>query len=101
MEILVISNIKERQLRKGWKLEKTVWILKKISLKLKNLTSIGNINGAFNIPTERISKGNLPLTNRTMKILKRKHSKSNEPASELLLQGLTQPVRSIIYESAD
>ena len=47
-----------------------------------------------------VEKISLKLTN-LMKILKRKHSKPNEPASELLLHGPTRPVYSIIYESVD
>ena len=75
--------------------------IEKISLELKNLTSTGNVNGVFNVPTERMPKGILPLTNRTIKILKRKHPKPNKPASELLFQRSTKPVYSIIYEGVD
>ena len=47
-----------------------------------------------------IEKISLKLRN-LMKILEQKHSKPNEPAFELLLQGPTRPVHSIIYGIVD
>ena len=90
---------KEDTTQERMKICKNGMNIEKISLKLKNVMSTGKINGAFNM--ERMSKGILTLTDRTMKILKRKLPKPNEPASELLLHGPAQPVHSIIFESVD
>ena len=39
--------------------------------------------------------GILPLTDKTLQILKQKHPKPNEPASKMLLQGQTCPIHQI------
>ena len=43
----------------------------------------------------------LPLNDKTLKMLKQKHPKANEPPKEVLLQGPTQPFHPIAYEDMD
>ena len=71
------------------------------SLKFKNMMSKGNVNGALKLLTENMSNGILPLTDKTLKMLKQKHPKANELLQEVLLQGPTRPVHPIVYEDMD
>ena len=43
----------------------------------------------------------LPLTDKTLKMLKQKHPEANEPPQEVLLQGPTRPGLPIVYEDMD
>ena len=53
------------------------------------MMSKGNVNGALELLTENMSNGILPLNDKTLKMLKQKHSEANEPPQEVLLQGRT------------
>ena len=44
--------------------------IEKISLEFKNMMSKGNVNGALKLLTENMSNGMLPLTDKTLKMLK-------------------------------
>ena len=57
----------------------------KISLKFKNMMSKGNIIGALKLLAGNMSNGILPLTDKTLKMLKQKHPEGNEPPQEVLL----------------
>ena len=46
-----------------------------------------------------MSNGSLPLSDKTLKMLK--HPKANEPPTEILLQGPTQPFHPTLYEGMD
>ena len=63
--------------------------------------SKGNVNGALMLLTETMSNGTLPLTDKTLKMLKQKHLEANEPPQEILLQGPTRPVHPLVYEDMD
>ena len=52
--------------------------IKKISLKFKNLMSKGNVNGALKLLTKNMSYEILPLTDKTLKMLKQKHPEAND-----------------------
>ena len=75
--------------------------IKKISLKFKNMMSKENVSGAFKLLTEKISNEILPLNDKTLKMLKQKHTEAYEPLEEALLQGPIQPVHPILYEVMD
>lgn len=49
----------------------------KIMLKFKNLISEGNVNEVLKHLTENMSNKIFPLADKTLKILKQKHSKPN------------------------
>ena len=61
------------------KIRKKAMNIKKISLKFKNLMGKGNVKGALKVLTENVSNGILPLTDKTLKMLKQKHPEANEP----------------------
>ena len=65
------------------------------------MMSKGNVNGALELLTENMSNGILPLNDKTLKMLKQKHSEANEPPQEVLLQGRTWPGHPIVYEDMD
>ena len=59
--------------------------IEKISLKFKNMMSIGNVNGALKLLTENMSNGIFPfLTDKTLKMLKQKHPEANESLQEVV-----------------
>ena len=72
--------------------------IEKISLKFKNMVSKGNVNGVLKPLAENMSNGILPLTDKTLKMLKQKHPEANEPLQAGVLQGPTRPVHPIVYE---
>ena len=43
----------------------------------------------------------LPFSDKTLKMLKQKHPEANEPPTEILLQGPTQPFHPTLYEGMD
>ena len=51
----------------------------KIMLKFKTLMSKGNVNEVLKHLTDNMSSKVFPLTDKTLKILKQKHSKPNVP----------------------
>ena len=51
----------------------------KISLKLKNLMSKGNVNGALKLLTDNMYSGILPLNKDTLELLIQKHPEPREP----------------------
>ena len=51
----------------------------KISLKLKNLMSKGNVNGALKSLTDNMYSGILPLNKETLELLIQKHPEPREP----------------------
>ena len=63
--------------------------------------SKGNVNGALKLLTENMPNGILPLNDKTLTMLKKKHPEVNEPPQEVLLQGPTRPVHPIVYEDMD
>ena len=63
--------------------------IEKISLKLKNMMSKGNINGALKLLMENMSNRILPFNDKTLTVLKQKHPEANKPPQEVVLQGLT------------
>ena len=66
------------------------------------VTFIGEIfNGKLYIVKENMSNGILPLTDKTLKIIKQKHPEANKPPQEVLLQGPIQPVHPIVFEDTD
>ena len=73
----------------------------KISLKFKNMMSKVNVNGALKLLMENKSNGILPLSDKTLKMLKQKHPEGNEPPQEVLSQGPVRPVHRIVYEDMD
>ena len=72
--------------------------IEKISLKFKNMVSKGNVNRVLKLLAENMSNGILPLTDKTLKMLKQKHPEANEPLQAGVLQGPTRPVHPIVYE---
>ena len=60
---------KERKLMKGMNIEK-------ISLKFKNMMSKGKVNRALKLLTGNMSNGILPLTDKTLKMLKQETPRS-------------------------
>ena len=65
------------------------------------MMSKGNVNGALKLLTENMPNGILPLNDKTLMMLKQKHSEANEPPQEVLLQGPTRPVYPIVHEDMD
>ena len=51
----------------------------KISLKLKNLMSKGNVNAALKLLTDNMYSGILPLNKDTLELLIQKHPEPREP----------------------
>ena len=60
-----------------------------------------NFNGALKPLTKNMSNGILPLTEKTPKMLKQKHLKPNETASQTLLQRPTLTTHPIVHEDVD
>ena len=63
--------------------------IEKISLKLKNMMSKGNINGAVKLLMENMSNRILPFNDKTLTVIKQKHPEANKPPQEVVLQGPT------------
>ena len=85
----ICNLVHEKTIQKRMKISEKGMNNEKISLKLKNMMSKGNVNGALKILTENMSNEILPLNDKTLKMLKQKHPEANEPPQEVLLQGRT------------
>ena len=57
----------------------------KISLNLKNMMGKGSVNRALKHLTENMSNGILPLTEKTLKVIKQKLPEANESPPKTLL----------------
>ena len=68
------------------------------SKKFKVLMSKENVNGALKLLTNSISNGILPLSNKTLDLLKRKHTEPREPSSETPLQGPFRPIHPVAFD---
>ena len=75
----ICNLVHEKTIQKRMKISEKGMNNEKISLKLKNMMSKGNVNGALKILTENMSNEILPLNDKTLKMLKQKHPEVNEP----------------------
>ena len=98
----ISSLVREKEtIQEKMKINEKGMNIKKISLKFKNMMSKENVSGAFKLLTEKMSNEILPLNDKTLKMLKQKHTEAYEPLEEALLQGPMQPVHPILYEVMD
>ena len=65
------------------------------------MMSKGNVNGAFKLLTENMSNEILPLTDKTLKMLKQKHPEAKNPLQAVVLQEPTRPVHPVVYKDTD
>ena len=72
-----------------------------LSKKFALLTEKGNVNGALKLLTSNISKGIMPLDDKTLSLLKQKHPASSELTEEVLLRGEKPSVHSVVLEDID
>ena len=70
----------------------------KISLKLKNLMSKGNVNGALKLLTDNMHSGVLPLNKETLELLIQKHPEPRETSPDILIQGRTTFTHLVKYD---
>ena len=61
----------------------------------------GNVNGALKLLTSNISKGKIPLEDKTLSLLKQKHPASSELTEEVLLRGKKPSVHPVVFEDID
>ena len=74
-----------------------------MSKKFALLMEKGNINGTLKILTSNISKGILPLDDKTLSLLKQKHPalSMSELNEEVLLRGEKPSVHPVVFEDID
>ena len=72
-----------------------------LSKKFTLLMEKGNGNGALKLLTSNISNGILPLDDKTLSLLKQKHTMSSELNKEVLLRGEKPSVHPVVFEDID
>ena len=72
-----------------------------LSKKFALLMEKGDVNGALKVLTRNISKSILPLDDKTLSLLKQKHSASSELNEEVLLGGKKPSIHPVVFEDTD
>ena len=61
----------------------------------------GNVNGPLKLLTNSMSNGILPLSNKTLDLLKQKHPELKESSPKTLLQGPFRPIHPVAHDDID
>ena len=88
--------VKVKLYNTAWNFLKTIQHLKDI-WKIRGLSK-GNANGAFKLLTNSLLNGTLPLSHKTLDLLKQKHPEPEESSLETLLQNPFRPIRPVAYD---